>query len=126
MTRKPITTLTATLLAATALAPAAALAADVQLGGAPTLRQVDATHATLRFAADRLPRTESGRLDARVLVSGKRVAALKATGRHGNDVVYSARVNADRELRAGTKYTVTFRIADQDPIVRKVKLHPAG
>jgi hypothetical protein len=70
MTRKTLT-LTASLLTAAALAPAAA-GADVQLGGAPTLRQVDAHHATLRFASDRLPRTPAGRIAARVVFSGKR------------------------------------------------------
>ena len=125
MTRKSIA-LTASLLSAAAIAPSAALAADAKLGGAPQMFQIDSTHATLKFAAERLPRKGSGRIDARVLVSGKRVAKLKATGRHGSDVVYQARVNAGRELRAGTKYTVTFKFGDQDSIVRKVKLHAAS
>ncbi len=124
MTRKPLA-LTASLLAVAALAPSAAMAADAKLGGAPQMFQVDSTHATLKFAADRLPRTESGKIDARVLVSGKRVATLKATGRHGSDVVYSARVNAGRELRVGTKYTVSFKFGDQAPVVRKAKLYAA-
>jgi len=124
MSRKPLT-ITASLLAAAALAPTAALAADVQLGGAPTARMTDAHHATVRFASDRLPRNANGKLDARVVFSGERARGLKAVGRHGSDIVYTARVSTDRTLRAGTKYTVKIKIADQDVIVRKVKLRPA-
>jgi hypothetical protein len=126
MSRKPLT-LAASLVAAAALAaPAAALAGDVHLGGAPTARMTDAHHATVRFASDRLPRTAKGKLDARVFFSGERATHLKAVGHHGRDVVYTARVSTDRTLRAGTKYTVKFKIADQDQIVRKVKLRPAS
>jgi hypothetical protein len=126
MNRTPLT-IAASLLATAALAaPAAALAADVQLGGAPTARMTDSHHATLRFASDRLPRTSSGKLDARVLFSGERATHLKAVGHHGNDIVYSARVSTDRTLRAGTKYTVKIKVADQDVMVRKVKLRAAS
>jgi hypothetical protein len=125
MSRKPLT-IAASLVATAALAaPAAALAGDVQLGGAPTARMTDSHHATLRFASDRLPRTSSGRLDARIVFSGERATRLKAVGRHGRDIVYTARVSTDRTLRAGTKYTVKIKVADQDRIVRKVKLRPA-
>jgi hypothetical protein len=123
MTRKTLT-LTASLLAAAALAPAVA-GADVQLGGAPTLRQVDAHHATLRFASDRLPRTPAGRIAARVVFSGERAGSVTAVGRHGDDVVYRARISTDRDLRAGAKYTVRIVVEGQDAIVRKVKLHAA-
>jgi hypothetical protein len=124
MSRKPIT-ITASLLAAAMLAPTAALAADVELGGAPTARMTDEHHAVVRFAADRLPRTAAGKLDARVVFSGERATRLKAVGRHGDDVVYTARVSTDRTLRPGTKYTVRIRVADQDAFVRKVTLRPA-
>jgi hypothetical protein len=124
MSRKPIA-VTASLLAAAALAPAAASAADVRLGGAPTLRLVDTHHAQLRFASDRLPRKANGAIDARVtFAGGQRVSALKPAGRHGKDVVYTARVTSRKPLRVGTKYTVRIKVDDQAPIVRKVKLHP--
>jgi hypothetical protein len=123
MTRKPLI-LTAALLAAAALAPAAA-SADVRLGGAPTLRLVDAHHATLRFASDRLPRTSTGRLRARVSFSGQRAGSVTPVGRHGDDVVYRARITTDRELRVGTRYTVRIVVDGLEPIVRKVKLHEA-
>jgi hypothetical protein len=119
------TAITAALLAAAALAPAAASAAQIDLGGQPTLRQVDAHHATLRFASDRLPRTPAGRIAARVVFSGERAGSVTAVGRHGDDVVYRARISTDRDLRAGAKYTVRIVVDGQEPIVRKVKLHAA-
>jgi hypothetical protein len=115
MTRRPIT-LTASLLAIAALAPAAA-SADVQLGGAPTLRLVDARHAELRFAADALPRRASARL-----AGGRRASSLARTGRHGHDVVYTARVTSRKDLRTGAKYTVRIEVPGQAAIVRLVKL----
>jgi hypothetical protein len=120
------TALAASLLAAAALAPAAASAAPVDLGGQPTLRQVDAHHAQLRFAADRLPRGAAGAVAARVRIAGQRVGALHVTGRHGRDVVYSARVTAPAGLRAGAKYTVRIEVRGQGAIVRLVELHPAS
>jgi hypothetical protein len=123
MPRKPLA-LSASLLA---LMPAAASAADVQLGGAPTLRLVDAHHAQLRFASDRLPRRADGALDARItFAGGQRVTGLRPVGRHGKDVVYAARVTSRSALRVGTKYTVRIRIDAQAPIVRKVKLLKRG
>jgi hypothetical protein len=120
------TALTASLLAAAALVPATAGAAHLDLGGQPTLRQVDATHAQLRFAADRLPRRANGAVDARVSIAGQRVGTIRPTGRHGGDVVYGARVTAPAGLRAGAKYTVRIRLAGGRAIVRLVKLRPAG
>jgi hypothetical protein len=82
--------------------------------------------ATLRLASDRLPRTSTGRIAARVRFSGERAGSVAAVGRPGADVVYRARISTDRDLRAGTKYTVRIVVDGQDPIVRKVKLHAAG
>jgi hypothetical protein len=127
-------TLTASLLAAAALAPAAAQAADgsavhhARLGGQPTMSSVDAHHATLEFAADRLPRTATGAVDARVLFAGgQRVSALKPVGRHGTDIRYRATVTSTSGLRIGAKYTVRIALADSPAVTRLVKLHaPKG
>jgi hypothetical protein len=127
-------TLTASLLAAAALAPAAAQAADgsaahtARLGGQPTMFQLDAHHATLEFAADRLPRTATGAVDARVQFSGgQRVAALKPVGRHGTDIRYRATVTSTANLRVGAKYTVRIKLAGSPVVTRLVKLHaPKG
>ena len=128
------TTLTASLLAAAALAPAAAHAADApaahhaRLGGQPTMFQVYAHHATLEFAAARLPRTATGAVDARVrFAGGQRVSALKPVGRHGTDIRYRATVTSTSDLRAGAKYTVRIALAGSPAVTRLVTLHaPAG
>src|SRR3954447_17738254 len=91
--------LIAAVVAASTLVPAAAMAAGVhthpKLGGSPQMRLVDAHHATLKFASDRLPRTATGKVDAKItFVSGLRVSDLRPTGRHGDDIVYSARVSS--------------------------------
>ena len=80
-----------------ALSPAAAVAtgahANPQLGGNPQMRVVDANHATLNFASDRLPRTAEGKVDAKItFVNGARVTDIKPVGTHGNDIRYTARV----------------------------------
>ena len=79
------TALTTALLATAALAPAAAHAASdhgARLGGQPTMVQVDAHHATLEFASDRLPRTAGGAVDARIrFAGGQRVSGLTPVGR---------------------------------------------
>jgi hypothetical protein len=119
-------TIAASLLAAAALAPAAAHASGAHLGGQPAMRLVDAHHATLELAADRLPRTAKGAVDARVqFAGGQRVSALKPAGRHGYDVRYTATVTSRSNLRVGAKYTVRIRLAGSAPVVRLVKLHAA-
>lgn len=124
MNRKLIPVGATAAVAAAALAPAAAGAADPTLGGAPQLRLIDSHHATLTFAADRLPRKPSGAIDARIRFNGgQRVSSLKPTGRHGQDVVYSAKVTSKRALRVGVKYTVAIKLADETSVVRKLKLH---
>jgi hypothetical protein len=124
MNRKSITFI-ASALSVAALAPAVAHAADLGLGGQPQMRLIDANEARLTFAADRLPKTADGSIDARIRFSGgQRVSNLKATGTHGDDITYSARITSRRDFRVGAKYTVTFTLGDEDPVVRKVKLHP--
>jgi hypothetical protein len=120
------TSLLASALAVAALAPAAAHAAGAQLGGQPTMHAIDAHHATLEFAADRLPRTRTGAVDARVrFAGGQRVSALKPVGRHGYDVRYRATVTSTSPLRVDAKYTVRIKLPGSPTVVRLVKLHPA-
>jgi hypothetical protein len=121
------TTITTALLLS-ALAPAAALGADVhlhpKLGGQPQMRLVDGHHAIIHFASDRLPRTASGRLDAKItFVNGAKVTGLEPVGTHGSDITYEARVSATKALRNHAKYTVTFRLGDSSPVQRLVKLY---
>ena len=120
------TTLTASLLAVAALAPAAH-AAGAKLGGQPTMRAVDSHHAKLEFAADRLPRTKSGAVDATIrFAGGQRVGALKVAGRHGEDVRYTATVTSRSDLRVGAKYTVRIKLPGSPQVTRLVKLHPSS
>ena len=119
--------LLASVLAVVALAPAAAHAAGAKLGGQPTMHAIDAHHATLEFAADKLPRTKSGAVDARVqFTGGQRVSALKPVGRHGYDVRYTAAVSSRSDLRVGTKYTVRIKLPGSPSVTRLVKLRPAA
>ena len=123
-----ITRLTATALALTALAPAAALATGVhsnpQLGGNPQMRLIDNHHATLNFASDRLPRTAAGKVDAKItFVNGDRVTDIKPVGTHGTDIKYTAKVSSKSALKLHQKYTVKFRLGDSKPVQRLVKLY---
>jgi hypothetical protein len=121
------TTLTAALLAVAALAPAAAQASGATLGGQPTMRAIDSHHAKLEFAADRLPRTKSGAVEATIrFAGGQRVGALKVAGRHGDDVRYTATVTSRSNLRVGAKYTVRIKLPGSPQVTRLVKLHPAS
>ncbi len=119
-----VKTLAASALAVGAFAPVAASAADVDLRGAPSMRAVDAKHATLSFTTDeRLARNADGTYRIRIaFASGKqKVTSIVARGRHGGDYRYSARVTSTSKLRVGAKYTVRF---GDDGIARLVKLQP--
>jgi hypothetical protein len=115
----------ASMLVAGALVPATAVAAGNELRGAPSLHRVDAHHARLRFATDqRLTIARGTPTGVRVaFAGGQRVSSMVATGRHGDDYLYTARVSSQSELRPGVKYTVRFRFAGQPTTVRLVKLH---
>jgi len=120
------TSLLASVLAVAAMAPAAH-AAGAQLGGQPTMHAIDAHHATLEFAADKLPRTKSGAVDARVqFAGGQRVSGLKPVGRHGYDVRYQATVTSTAPFRINAKYTVRIKLPGSPTVVRLAKLHPAA
>jgi len=109
------TALAVVALSATAAVPTAALAGAtpvVKLQGSPQMFVVDAHHATLKFAARRIHKTASGGLGVTIAYAGgQRVTNVRATGTHGTDIVYSATVASKTALKAGTKYTVSFRFA---------------
>ena len=126
--RTHITTAAVTLLA---LSPAAAVAAGShahpQLGGYPQMRVIDAHHATLNFASDRLAKNAYGSLDAKItFVNGARVSGLKAVGTHGSDIKYSATVSYSKPLKLHQKYTVRFRLGNAKSVERFVKLFNPG
>jgi hypothetical protein len=123
--------LVAAVLAASTLVPASAMAAGVhshpKLGGSPQMRIVDAHHATLQFASDRLPRTKAGTVDAKITyVNGLRVSGLKPSGTHGGDIVYTARVSSSNVLVDHQKFQVRFRLGNSQSVTRWVKLFQQG
>lgn len=114
-----ITKITASALAVAALAPAGAIAAHNALRGAPQLYRVDDDTVQVKFVTDK----KVGRNDVKVAVSDAgSTRTVKSNGRHGNDYRYVARVNVNRDLEVGTKYTVRFTIDDDSSISRKVVL----
>ncbi len=107
-------------LLATATVPSVAGADDptYRLGGSPRMVLADAHHGTIKFATDRLPRKSGGGYRATIEFAAgtdARVTTIKATGRHGDDVVYTAKVTAEDALKAGKKYRVTFTLAGSKP-----------
>jgi hypothetical protein len=126
--RTPLATAAVILLA---LSPAAAIAAgshaQPQLGGNPQMRLVDAHHATLNFASDRLAKNAYGGLDAKItFVNGARVSGLKAVGTHGSDIRYAATVTSSKPIVLHQKYTVKFRLGDSAAVKRFVKVFNPG
>ncbi len=117
-------------LAVMALAPTAALAAKADstpvLKSSPQMKIVDTTHATLKFASERLPRTSAGKLDAKITSAGLTVTSLKATGKHGSDTVYTARVASTTAMVKHQKYSLRFRLGASPSVTRLVKLYEAG
>ncbi|MEA2191420.1 MAG: hypothetical protein QOI73_1541 [Solirubrobacteraceae bacterium] len=118
----------AAAIAVSALAPAAALATGVHshpiLKSSPQMRVVDAHHAKLRFASDRLPRTATGKVDAKVTYAdGSRVSNLGPSGTHGEDIVYTATITLRREISDHQKFTVRFRLGDSHTVKRTVTLY---
>jgi hypothetical protein len=120
--------LVATALAVSALAPAAALATGAHshpiLRGSPQMHVVDAHHATLKFASNRLPRTATGKVDAKITYAdGSRVSDLHPRGTHGEDIVYTARITLRRTIQDHQKFTVRFRLGDSPTVERTVTLY---
>ena len=121
MTR--LTTLTASLVTAAALAPAVALAGsgDTELRGAPQLHQAGANTVQVAFTNDDKVRK------GRVVVAGHGTATkVKADGRHGDDFRYVARVKVRKAMEVGRKYEVRIAVnGDETPAERLVVLRAA-
>ncbi|HEV7806067.1 MAG TPA: hypothetical protein VGO80_09625 [Solirubrobacteraceae bacterium] len=96
------------------------------LKSSPQMRVIDAHHAKLHFAADRLPRTATGRVDAKITYAdGSRVSNLKPSGTHGKDIVYTARISLRRTITDHQKFSVLFRLGDSRTVKRIVTLYTA-
>jgi hypothetical protein len=123
--------ITAAALAVTALSPAAALATGVHshpiLRSSPQMRIIDAHHATLDFASERIARTASGKVDAKITFpGGVRVSGLKPNGTHGYDIRYTATVSSTAAMKDHQKFQVRFRLGDSNTVLRTVTLYEVG
>jgi len=97
-----------------ATAPAAGVHSHPILRGSPQMVLVDAHHATLRFAAERIGRTAKGAVDAKItFADGSRAYATKPIGTHGGDIVYATRV-------------ASTRLGHSKAVQRSVKLYKAS
>jgi hypothetical protein len=114
---------TASLLTIAALAPAASLAADNELRGAPQLRVAGEQSLSVNFVVD----DRLGSSGAKVTVVGLGSAgakAVKAAGKHGNDFKYRATVKTSKQFEVGRKYTVKLTI-DGETVQRLAVLKAA-
>lgn len=91
------------------------------------MRVVDAHHAKLNFASERLSRTAAGKINATItFAGGERVSGLKANGKHGRDTKYIATVSSTKVMSHHDKFAVTFRLGKSKPVKRIVTLFKAG
>jgi hypothetical protein len=114
---------------ASALTPAAAPAAvhaKPILRGSPQMILVDAHHATLRFAAQRIGRTAAGAVDAKISSAGSRLYDTKPIGTHGGDIVYATKVASRYALKNHEVLNVRFRLGGSASVDRKVKIYKAS
>lgn len=114
-----------------ALTPAAANAAGVHshpvLTSSPQMILVDAHHATLRFAAQRIGRTRAGAVDATITYAdGSRAYGTRPVGTHGTDIVYDTHVASKLALSDHERFTVGFRLGRSGTVHRIVKLYASS
>ncbi len=120
MRRTTIATLTASLLAAGALAPAAASAADIKLDERPKLTAQNKRNATVTFSTDKpLPRREGGGIDGSLRFDGGQYSMGTSDQKK---YTYFSWVKLRKPLKAGQTYKVRIAIDGQDPIVRTIRV----
>ena len=107
-----------TLLATTALAPAA-MADTVHLQGSPVLHRIDAKTVQVKFHTDSaLPRRGDGKILGSVKVHGA-VSSIGASGYGKNSYVSYTKLG---KAKRGSKFTVVIQIDGQGSISRNVTL----
>lgn len=113
------TRIAATALTLAAVAPAAALgAAQLDLQGSATLRQIADDRARVTFAVDdRI----AGKHKGAVEFAGDERASIRPDGRHGNAYRYRAIVESD-DLETGKRYTVRIEARGHAAKTLKLKL----
>ena len=119
MPRTTLAKLTASLLAAGALVPAAAMAADITLDERPTLTAQSKRNATVTFSTDApLPRRDGGGIKGTVRFDN---GSYSIGTSDQQDFTYFSRVKLRKPLKAGQTYKVRIAIDGQDPIVRTIR-----
>ena len=110
-----------TSLLASALAPAAAMAADsgdVHLKGSPTMHRIDKNTVEIDFKTDKaLPRRYDGKINASVEVHGGQ-SSVGAAGKSKTSYTSFTKLKAKR----GSKFQVTIHIKGQPDFTRNVTL----
>ena len=120
MPRTSLTKLTASFLAAGALVPAAALAADIELDERPTLIAQSKRDATVTFSTDApLPRRDGGGIKGTVWFDN---GSYSIGTSNQQDFTYFSRVKLRKPLKAGQTYKVRIAIDGQEPIVRTLRV----
>lgn len=120
MPRTSLTKLTASFLAAGALVPAAALAADIKLDERPTLTVQAKRQATVTFSTDKpLPRRDGGGIKGSVRFAGGQYSIGTSDQ---DDFTYFSWVKTKKNLKPGQAFKVRIAIDGQDPIVRTVRV----
>ena len=120
MPRTTITKLTASLLAAGALVPAAAMAADIKLDERPTLTAQSKRQATVTFSTDKpLPRRDGGGIKGSVRFDNGQYSIGTSDQKK---FTYFSWVQLRKPLKAGQTYRVRIAIDGQDPIVRTLRV----
>ena len=120
MPRTSLTKLTASFLAAGALVPAAALAADIKLDERPTLTAQSKRNATVTFSTDKpLPRRDGGGIKATVRFDG---GSYSVGTSDQEDFTYFSWVKTKKTLKPGQAYKVRIAIDGEEPIVRTMRV----
>ncbi len=120
MARISLTKLTASALAAGALVPAAAMAADIKLDERPYITAQSKHNATVTFSTDEpLPRRDGGGIKGTVRFDG---GSYSIGTSDQEDFTYFSWVKTKKALKSGQSYKVRISIDGQDPIVRTVRV----
>jgi hypothetical protein len=111
-----------TIIATTALTPAAAMAADsgaVHVKGSPTMHRIDSNTVEVDFKTDKsLPRRYDGKINASVTVHGG-TSSVGAAGKTKNSYASFAKLG---KAKRGSKFIVTIHVKGQPDISRSVTL----
>ena len=120
MRTSSLTKLAASALAAAAIVPAAALAADIELDGAVSLTKASTHQANVVFQTESaLPRGNGGIIDGSVRFDGGKFSIR--TSSH-EDNRYISTVKTSKDLAAGKRYAVRIVVDGETIAVKNLRL----